>query len=461
MEKLSEKLPKEFCKRQKEMLGEELFNKYIDAVNQKPVRGIRINTKKVTSESIKNLLGEKAKKLAFEDGFLFESDEKIGNDILHLSGRIYMQEPSSMLPVSASGVSGKVKVLDLCASPGGKTGQIVCRIDDDGLVVSNEIIKQRAEVLYSNIERQGFKNVIVTNEASEDLLVLENYFDYVFVDAPCSGEGMFRKNPETISEWSTDNVLMCASRQKEILSVAEKLVAQNGTLVYSTCTFSKEEDEDITEWFTENFEFELVKPPDEVIDVTIPSSAKCKNGEWARKFLPFVSCGEGQFVAVFKNTSEDRQPNLHTKKHFRSIERAGKTEWTAFEEFVKTSLSEKPKGTLFRVGDNLFLAPEQFDGDLQTALDKLRFNTIGVKVGFIEKGRFVPNHAVFLAFEPLFVLKHEVDEISLKKYLHGEELFTNLTGKGYALITHKGFGVGGAKLVNGRLKNLYPKGLRI
>ena len=458
---LEKNLPKAFCDRMKDQLADN-YEKYLHELNKPAVRGLRVNTNKTTSQVVMQKLDGKLKPVDYaKDCFVFESNDKIGNDVLHQAGHIYMQEPSSMIPVAASGIHGKVKVLDLCASPGGKTGQIACYVDKDSLIVSNEIVKSRADVLFSNIERQGFKNVVITNEEPADLLVFENYFDYVFVDAPCSGEGMFRKNPETINEWSEENVKMCAERQKEILSVAERLVSSHGTLVYSTCTFAPEEDEEIVDWFVKNFNFKLKKPSDEVLNATLPSNSRSKNGEWARKFFPFVADGEGQFVAVFENIDDDRFANLHTKKHFRSIERAGKTEWTLFEEFVNGSLSEKPKGALYRVGDVLFLAPEMFDGDLQTAFDKLKFNTLGVKIGFVEKGRFVPNHAVFIAFDNLFVHRHEVDETNLKKYLHGEELFTNLSGKGFAVIVYDGLVVGGAKLVNGRLKNLYPKGLRV
>lgn len=461
MENLENKLPREFCKRMQKDLGEN-YEKYIEAINKPAVRGLRVNTKKVAVDTIQKRFELKLQPISYEkNAFVFDSEEKIGSDVLHQAGLIYMQEPSSMIPVASSGISGKVKVLDLCASPGGKTGQIACHVDDESLIVSNEIVKARADVLYSNVERQGFKNVVITNESPEDLLVFENFFDYVFVDAPCSGEGMFRKNPETIGEWSEENVAMCSARQKEILSVAERLVKAGGILVYSTCTFAPAEDEAIVEWFLKNFNFVLKKPSDEVLKSTLPSNAKVKNGEWARKFYPFCAEGEGQFVAVFENTDDDRFENLHTKKHFRSIERAGKTEWLLFEELVKTSLSEKPKGQLYHVGDNLFLAPEMFDGDLQTAFDRLKFNTLGVKIGTIEKGRLIPNHYVFMAFDKLFIHRHEVDDTNLKKYLHGEELFTNLSGKGFAVITHEGYVVGGAKLVNGRLKNLYPKGLRI
>lgn len=373
-----------------------------------------------------------------------------------------MQEPSSMFAVCASGIESEnrpLKILDLCASPGGKTSQIVCRVNSDSLVVSNEIVKSRADVLYSNVERQGFKNVIVINESPEKLAIFENYFDYVFVDAPCSGEGMFRKNPETIGEWSEENVKMCSVRQKQILDVATKLVAPNGILVYSTCTFSREEDENIIEWLVSGGNFELQKIPSEIANITIHSIiAGQKN--FAVKFYPYLAEGEGQFVAVLKKVSEDNKTKLYKKKHFKSVECAGRSSLKLFEQFESENLLEKIEGKVIQIGSNLYLAPNDFNEQLQTAFDELKFISIGTRLGSITNGRFEPNHAMFIAFDKLFKHRIELDEVEIKKYLHGEELSGNINVKGYAVVTAKGYSLGGVRLAGGKLKNLYPKGLR-
>ena len=468
MENLSEKLPNEFQNRMKKELGED-FDKYIDALNRPSVRGVRVNTKKISAEKCKEIFerefGVNLKKIPYSnDGFVLDSNEKFGNEASHLAGLYYFQEPSSMVPVCASGIEKEnrhVKVLDLCASPGGKTGQIACRVSDDSLIVSNEIISSRAGVLFSNVERQGFKNVVITNESPEGLLCFEGFFDYVFVDAPCSGEGMFRRIPETIDEWSIENVKMCAERQKEILRIAEKLVASNGKLVYSTCTYSNEEDEEIVEWFLNEFNYELQDVSTEVKNSTVASNANVENADFARKFYPFSGDGEGQFVAVFKNKDEVRDLKMHTKKHFRAIEGVGRTKRALFDEFVGANLTQKFDNWIYEVGETIYLVPKMFDSNLQTALDSLKFNTIGVKVGSLLKGRFEPNHSIFMAFADLFKNKFELSDDELKKYLHGEELSTSSNQKGYGVVTKNGYAVGGVKIVNGRLKNLYPKGLRI
>ncbi len=469
MEKLSEKLPAEFVLRLEEQLGDKI-NDYLKAIDEPSVRGVRVNTKKISVEDCVKVfeteLQTKLSKIDYaDDGFILNSDEKFGNEASHLSGLYYFQEPSSMVAVIASGIENEnrpVKVLDLCASPGGKTGQIACRVQENSLIVSNEIISQRAGVLFSNVERQGFKNVIVTNEEPEALLCFEGFFDYVFVDAPCSGEGMFRRVPETINEWSVENVKMCAERQKEILKVAEKLVAPQGKLIYSTCTYSKEEDENIVEWLLDEFNFDIQDVSKEIKNATIASSANVKNAEFARKFYPFSGKGEGQFIAVFKNKDDERVSRMHTKKHFRAIEGVGRTKRDIIEAFEVENLTCKIDSKMYGVGETIYFVPKMFDSNLQTAIDTLKFNTIGVKAGVLTKGRFEPNHSLFMAYGDLFKNKIELSEGELKKYLHGEEISKDLSGmKGYGVVTRNGHALGGVKIVSNRLKNLYPKGLRI
>ena len=177
--------------------------------------------------------------------------------------------------------------------------------------------------------------------------------------------------------------------------------------------------------------------------------------------MPHAGKGEGQFVAVFKNKDDERETKMHTKKHFRAIEGIGRTKRALFENFEDESLTERIDGRIYEVGDTVYMVPKMFDSDLQTALDGLKFNTIGVKVGTFEKGRFEPNHSIFMAYPVLFKHKIELLDAEMKKYLHGEELISSENRKGYGVVTKNGFAIGGVKLVGNRLKNLYPKGLRI
>ena len=468
MENLFERLPEKFVKRLKNSLSDADFEKYKRSINEKPIRGLRINKKRVDVESFLNGINLKFNALNFcDDGFLFEGEDKLGNTPEHLSGVVYLQEPSSMLAVCASEIEKDIrplKILDLCASPGGKSSQIASRISEDSILFSNEIIKSRAQILFSNIERQGFKNVIVLNEDPKNLMCFERYFDYVFVDAPCSGEGMFRKNPETIAEWSEENVDMCANRQKEILEIATKLVAPEGKLIYSTCTFAESEDEKIVEWMINEKYFEILDVKQEIRDITLPSNANIKNADFARKFYPFSGKGEGQFVAVFKNKSDTERNQLHVKKHFNSIFEIGNTNYKIANEFFSKSLNFDIKKRLIEVGDNIFIKPIAFDSAMQTMLDSLKFVSIGVRAGSVQKGRFEPHHNLFMAYNDLFILKYEISDEELKKYLHGEEVMCDITQHNngiYVVLTKNNHPIGGGKLVQNRIKNLYPKGMRI
>jgi len=468
MDKIIDLLPKEFLERMKKQLSKENFDRYLKSMAEDSVRGLRINTNRLKPYEYLSQTNLKLKPLKFSsDSFILLGDEKLGNHPDHLSGAIYLQEPSSAIAVCASGIEKEnrpLMVLDLCAAPGGKSSQIASKISENSILFSNEIIKSRAQILFSNIERQGFRNVVILNEEPKNLLCFENFFDYVFIDAPCSGEGMFRKNIETIGEWSESNVKMCAERQKEILEIAIKLVAPDGKLIYSTCTFSTEEDEDIVERLINEKGFELLNVSDEIKEFTEPSKANIKNAEYARKCYQFNNLGEGQFIAVLKKQSFETINHLHTKKHFNSIFEIGRTNYQVASEFFKKNLNLEPKHSLLEVGENIFFKPISFDARLQTMLDSLRFVSIGTKVGSVVKGRFEPHHNLFMAFDKYFKIKIELNDENLKKYLHGEEIMCDITlqnSANYAVLTKNNLPIGGGKIVGNKIKNLYPKGMRV
>ena len=442
---------------------------YLKALTLAPTRGLHLNLCKGEAKEAKAKVEAELGKDALvalgytEEGFLCHTEKTVGTLPLHHAGAYYMQEPSAMCPVACLPLCEGMRVLDLCAAPGGKSTQIANRIGNTGLLVSNEINHGRCSVLAGNIERMGIQNAIVTNTDAETLSkYLPSYFDAVVVDAPCSGEGMFRKNPETIDEWSTENVERCFERQKEILEIAEKFVCAGGKLVYSTCTYNKFEDEAVVDWFLENFNFEIKDVNEEIKKVTIPSNIKNGNKDYARKFLPYAGEGEGQFVAVFENKDDDRKTSLYSKKHYRSVSQIGQSENKLVKEFAASSLFEEFSWRdLYRIGGSIFYAPQGFNTDLQTALEDLKFLAVGVKIGTIEKGRFEPSHNIFMAMADKFKYKIELGEDELKKYMHGEELSTNINAKGYGVVTVGGYAIGGVKIVQNRLKNLYPRGLRV
>ena len=276
-------LPSEFCARVKRELGSE-YSQFISSYNLPVARGVRVNTLKISVEdfmriSSVNLDGG----VPWEKNGFYTDSESPGKTILHAAGLYYVQEPSAMCAAPELCVKAGERVLDLCSAPGGKGTQLAQSMNGDGVLVLNEILPKRAEILRSNVERLGVKNALVTSAEPSVLAGLfEEYFDKILVDAPCSGEGMFKKEQSAIPEWSLDNVLLCVERQKNILNSAAIMLSCGGRLVYSTCTFSLEEDEKQVENFLKSHkDFVLVS---------------------MKKLLPHKVRGEGHFCAVLEKT---------------------------------------------------------------------------------------------------------------------------------------------------------------
>lgn len=442
----SNKLPEEFVKRIKNDLGGEVED-YLASLDLPVNKGLRVNLIKSTVEEVKELLGRDFEPVKWcETGMYFNEEDGLGKSVYHEAGLYYIQEPSAMSVAQAAPIEQGDRILDLCASPGGKSSQLASRIKDEGLLVSNEIHPGRAKILSSNIERMGIKNVVVTNETPEGISAkFPEYFDCVVVDAPCSGEGMFRKEEEAIPNWSLDNVQMCAKRQRDILTEAVKCVAPGGFLVYSTCTFAPEEDEENVRWLTETFDdFKIYKEP--------------------HKFWPHKERGEGHFVAVFKKAGLKERLEVDDGFRYRSREKLlkdDKTRTRIYEAFVKDFLTKEAydkytSGRLQTLGDKLFLVPDRFG----LTLDKLKTLRPGLHMGDFVKDRFEPSHSLAMALKCDEVRNvAEVDEETALKYLRGESIPVS-SGKGWAIVTIKGHPLGLGKISGGILKNHYPKGLR-
>ena len=285
-----------FLNRIKEYLGSDEYEKFVASYSLEVKKAIIWNNKKkqnlkyLLQDGKQEILEDKEKKNIQVDIILQNREEYILNDkeingknYLHHAGVIYISEPSAASVVEKIDIKSSDKVLDLCASPGGKSIQALnyLKEEDGGFLIANEIVVKRVKILSSNIERMGYKNVIILSETPKKISEnFEGYFDKVIVDAPCSGEGLFRRDENAIKEWSLENVKACALRQKEILDEAYKCVKEGGKLLYSTCTFSKEEDEEVTEYFvTKHNDFKLI---------------------YEEKILPHMNNGEGQYIAVFE-----------------------------------------------------------------------------------------------------------------------------------------------------------------
>ncbi len=441
-------LCEKFLTRMKKILGEDGLKAYLEAFQKSPDRALRFNPVKCGTVKPSGLDKSILKPLDFWDGAWTFLHDRIGTHPYHHAGAVYVQEPSAMVPLSSVDIPANARVLDMCASPGGKTSQ-AAQWATDGFVVSNEIITSRAKTLSGNIERLGFKNVTVTNTDTKTLAVLfSECFDLVIVDAPCSGEGMFRKDEGAVAEWSEENVLMCARRQREILENAATCTAQGGYIIYSTCTFSSEENEENVKWFLENHsEFTLETPSERsaLASVSGVGYSEC------RRLYPHTGEGEGQFFALFKK-SEGERGEFSGKS---ALERLPVNELSVIEKFLKENLEYLPQGEIMLFKDNAVLVP-----DILPVPAKITYSC-GVTLGRVEKGVFRPHHQLFSSLGGLFKNRIELspDSEEIKKYLHGDTFNTDAPDS-WACVTVDSVPVGGAKVTGGVAKNHYPKGLR-
>lgn len=430
----------------KSLLGDEYseFLKYYEADN---FRGLRVNTLKCTSDKLKSLLDFELKNTPFCNEGFYIPDEvtSLGNSPLHHCGAFYIQEPSATSAAEMLGVEEGDFVLDLCAAPGGKSTQIGTKLCGTGLLWSNEVVKSRANILLSNIERMGISNAVVSNCHPDTLCErLANQFDRVLVDAPCSGEGMFRKNQEAQTEWSEEHVKSCAERQLNILNSAKKALKSGGVLVYSTCTFSVEENEEvITRFLDENPDFEL---EDSGVNFGRPAL------DYARRIFP-MDGGEGHFAARLCKKGE----NVKTKIPDVSSDKVDKE----ILDFYDSLFYNCPFGDNIKVvKDKIIILPKKFSFDTK-GLSVLR---AGIILGEILKNRIEPHHSAFTSAKKKDcrnVVDFDVNSNEIKSFLHGEEITVPDNVKGFTAVCVNGMTTGFGKASNGRLKNKYPKGLRI
>lgn len=443
-------LPKEFKERMQKMLGDE-YTDFIKTYELKPTTGIRFNPLK-THETVALEPIPWAK-----DGYYYTSGTP-GKSVFHDMGLYYIQEPSAMSVAGVLDPKPHEIILDLCASPGGKSTQIATLMRNKGLLISNEIIPKRAQVLADNISRLGITNTIVLNETPQKLSQkFGGFFDKILVDAPCSGEGMFRKNPEAITEWSEENVKMCAERQLDILNTISNTLKEDGILVYSTCTFSPEEDEQVVEQFLNiHPEFDLIDIDHMFFSKGIPKNTRSnmKNIEKTARLFPHKLRGEGHFIACFKKNATGETNVKRLKSNI------ARSNYAVLSDFLKKTQITLPDGMLLDYKNHIYLAPP-----LSPNLDTLKVQQAGLYLGEIDKKKnFVPSHNLALALStttpPHTTKSIELDFEQLKTYISGNTLTCNSTLSGWTLLTYKNNPIGWGKISNGNIKNHYPKHLR-
>lgn len=480
-------LPEKFLERMQNMLGEE-YPAFLESLSGKRYRALRLNP-------LKTRIQEGKEKLPFtlspvpwtKNGFYYEEEEQPGKHPYHEAGLYYIQEPSAMAPVpclmeeaamperqeehvSAAAIPERQeepatpgRVLDLCAAPGGKSTQIAEYMRGRGMLITNEIHPQRAKILSENIERMGISNAIVLNETPESLSKrFIAFFDRILVDAPCSGEGMFRKNDNAGEEWSEENVALCAERQDSILDCAATMLKPGGRLVYSTCTFAPAEDEGSVSRFLETH-------PDFCL-------------EKEERLMPHKIKGEGHFLAVLHREG-GQLSSAATAGTEKSLTLKDCREFLDFaKEALTIPAEELTEGKiLLRFGEQLYLAPAE-----TPSLRGLKVLRPGLHLGTVKKNRFEPSHAL-----ALFLKKEQVvhavnlvcDGTAVRKYLEGQTLTIGAgcdvemahiitrgrmaaeqadvsLPKGWCLVCVDGYSLGWGKAAGAVLKNHYPKGLR-
>ena len=447
-------LPVEFSARMRTLLGEEEFRLYEDSFHQNAVRAFRVNTEKIPVQDFTEIAPFSCEPIPYVETGFYLNYEKIGNHPFHHAGMIYVQDPGAMATAECLEIEPDWWILDMCAAPGGKSSQLRNKLGENGILISNEIIPSRCKILTGNMERLGFRNTATTClDPSRIAKIFPKTFDMIMVDAPCSGEGMFRKDDIAIREWSVDNVLHCARRQKGILEQAAAALRPGGYIVYATCTFSLEENEMVVDDFLqEHPEFELIPVCEAVRRYTSDGisfeGCKCSNLSDARRFYPHRSRGEGQFMAVLHDTSPALPRPAITGKS------AAKVDPVVIDFLKDTLVDYDLKQVSLYNGNPVYVSPV-------LSLDKGVAFSCGVTIGKIRKNYIQPHHQFFMAMGKQF--KRQIalapDSPDLERYLHGEEIPVDCEN-GWAVITTKGCSVGGVKVVGGRAKNHYPKGLR-
>ena len=449
-------LPELFCEKMKSLLGEE-YPEFLAALDRPRAVGLRWNPLKrcasASGEAVRAALRAAYHLLPVPwepNGFAYDPQTRPGLHPWHAAGAYYLQEPSAMAPAALLDPRPGERVLDLCAAPGGKTTQIAGRMQGKGLLVCSEIHPKRAAVLASNVERLGVANALVLNEHPARLAErFEAWFDRVLVDAPCSGEGMFRKHDAAFADWSPETVAMCARRQAEILDSAAGMLRPGGRLVYSTCTFSPEENEGSVAAF-------LARHPDfSVEQVEAPWFAPARPA-WGGGAPELAGCfrlwphrlrGEGHFAAVLRRAGELPGAELPPEPE------------TALPKPVSELLRELgvclPEGRAVRFGDRLFWAPPELP-----ALRGLKVLRPGLELAELRRELAVPAHALALwTGQAASCCELHADDPACTAWLRGETLPTAC--RGWTLLRVDGLSLGWGKGANGVLKNHYPKGLRI
>ncbi|GEN34944.1 RsmF rRNA methyltransferase first C-terminal domain-containing protein [Aneurinibacillus danicus] len=465
-------LPEAFTARMKHLLGEEEYTDFLASYTEARRQGLRVNRLKLSPQAFLKRVDWKLESVPWtEDGFYYSESLRPAKHPYYHAGLYYIQEPSAMSPAAVLDACPGERVLDLCAAPGGKTTQLAAAMQGQGILVTNDSNPNRVKALVKNVELYGIRNAVVTNETPDRLAkVFPGYFDKILVDAPCSGEGMFRKEPDMVKSWSEAVIETCCGMQRTILQDAARMLRPGGRLLYSTCTFAPEENERMIAEF-------LMEQPDFSI-VPIPMHEGWEQGrpEWTQnaeanrlvsgtaRLWPHRISGEGHYVALLQKAGDKESSERDSMILAKPVgtKQTQEKELADFYTFVKETLPEwkglEDNGFILTMHeDRVFLSPQDLPG-----LQSLRLARQGWLLGTIKKKRFEPSQAFAMGLKAENAaqkVNFAPDESDTIRYLKGETLMRQAE-KGWNLVCVDGFPLGWAKGAGGMLKNMYPAGWR-
>ncbi len=438
-----ERLSEKYLNKMKELLGDE-YDDYLNSFNEKRIHSLRVNNAKISNEEFERICPFKIKRIPWiENGYYFDENDRPSKHPYYYAGLYYLQEPSAMTPANVLPIEKGDIVLDACAAPGGKSLELASKLGDSGLLVSNDISVSRAYSLLKNLELGGHKNIYVM---AEDISKLSKKFvksfDKILIDAPCSGEGMFRKDPSIIKEWEDKGNEYYANLQKDIVKSAVSMLKDGGMMVYSTCTFDKSEDEDIVSY--------ILSLDDDLKLERINEYEGFTRGidmDEAIRLYPHKLQGEGHFVALVK---KDTPKTVTVKK-----KHVSKIDSKEAEEFIKLIKRDFDDGYFEIINNNLYFIPE-YDFEKKG----LRILRSGLLMGEIKKHSFEPSMALALNLkmdEFKNVINLSVDDKRVISYLKGETISVPEAKDGWVLVCVNGYSLGFGKMQSGIMKNKYAK----
>lgn len=471
-------LPQEYCDNMRELLGEDEFNEYIKSFDKKSDMAVRINTLKISVDEWNEISSFDMCPISWTDkGFVINNSDKtiLSKHPYYFAGLYYIQEPSAMIPAAILPVEEGDRVLDLCAAPGGKATELAAKLNGTGILVANDISVSRAMALAKNLQMTGARNVVVTAETPDKLSEkFDGFFDKILIDAPCSGEGMFRREPRMIKDWLANGPEYYSKLQKEILDKAYTMLKPGGMMVYSTCTFSVMEDEAVIQWFTDKYKDMSICTVENKDGFSYGRPDMVENGdkslEKCIRIFPHRSKGEGHFATLLKKEDKNKQSDSENdasgpikKKQIRN------------KALGKNCLSkEKNKDYIDEI--NQFIKIDGCQDMINIKKDVVSLAVSGINLrglrviqdglilGEIKK-KFEPSPQLALSFgrnEFSRMVDFVADDIEVIKYLKGETIQTDSTLKGWGLVTVDGYPLGWCKgNGNGMLKNKYYPGWRL